>query len=57
MKNNNQFGNIVKEHEYQFYKGVLYFYSKDYEHAISNFNKAKKCIDHIKEEKLNTDDP
>jgi tetratricopeptide (TPR) repeat protein len=32
-----KFGYFVTEADYQFYKGVLYFYIKDYQNASKNF--------------------
>ena len=31
---------MFKESEYQFYKGVLYFYAKEYESAEKNFERS-----------------
>lgn len=34
---NGEFGVLIEEYDYQFYKGVLYFYCEDYVSAKKNF--------------------
>jgi hypothetical protein len=35
----------VEEYDYQFYKGVLYFYSQDYAAAKKNFNRSLDLLE------------
>lgn len=41
---NGSFGNIFEEFDYQFYKGVMYFYDKKYPEASKNFKRAMDII-------------
>lgn len=40
-----KFGHLFKESDYQFYKGVLYFYCKEYEKSAKNFERALKLVE------------
>jgi hypothetical protein len=40
-----KFGVIFAEFDYQFYKGVLYFYDRKYAEASKNFKRAIDILD------------
>ena len=56
-KSHNEFGVLVEQYDYQFYKGVMYFYCENYPSARKNFNRAlsllQKQVDCSKELSLN----
>lgn len=43
-KSNGQFGQLIEEYNYEFYKGVMYFYSQDYTAAMENFMRSLSLI-------------
>ena len=43
-KSNGQFGLLVEEYDYQFYKGVMYFYCQNYSAAKKNFMRALSIL-------------
>ena len=42
---NGEFGVLIEEYNYQFYKGVLYFYCVDYVSAKKNFNRSLDLLE------------
>lgn len=40
-----QFGVVIEEYNYQFYKGVMHFYSQDYAGARNHFVKALALVE------------
>lgn len=44
-----QFGVLVEEYAYQFYKGVMYFYNGDYGAAKKNFMRAATILERQEE--------
>lgn len=46
QKAKGQFGLIVDEYAYQFYKGVMYFYAQNYPFARKNFQRALTALEH-----------
>ena len=39
-KSKGDFGMLIEEYAYQFYKGVMYFYCNDISSAKKNFNRS-----------------
>ena len=44
-KTEHKFGHIFNEFDYQFYKGIMYFYDKKYAEASKNFKRALDFIE------------
>ena len=42
---NGEFGVLIEEYNYQFYKGVMYFYCQNYASAKKNFMRASSLIE------------